>query len=342
MIENEPPSDRKSSIKGIVLMLISALEFSLVATVTKYNSNNGYPSMEILIFKGTVQLIIATILANIMINIGQCNLECLSSKLYKDLISMDKWTFLSVIGRGIFGGAGGVCYTISISMLSVGDAISLYSTFPVYTAFIAYFVLNEKLNWKHFVALILCMIGAIFITKPSYIFHNKHNNDIHTSTKEELIGGLIALLGAFLCGFVFVFIRFAHKAPTFSLIFSQGFFTVFEAIIGGLIFQKFIGLFSWKDYIGMCGIGFVSYCAQWTFNKSGQLIQANLSSIIRSTDIIWTYIWQIIFFKNNPDWITVLGAIFSIIGIMIVSYDKVNDKSDTIKKSDTNNKENKL
>merc|ERR1712190_719574 len=57
---------------------------------------------------------------------------------------------------------------------------------------------------------------------------------------------------------------------------------------------KFVGFYDWytiHQWIVLCSIGIVGYLAQITMTFSAQKLEARLSSFIRSSDIIWTYIF---------------------------------------------------
>ena len=58
-------------------------------------------------------------------------------------------------------------------------------------------------------------------------------------------------------------------------------------------------------------------------NKGMQLISAGFSSSIHSNTIIFAFIFEIVIFHTEPRWVTVLGAICIILGIIMVIVEKI-------------------
>ena len=127
-------------------------------------------------------------------------------------------------------------------------------------------------------------------------------------------------------GLVFVFIRLSTKRTLpIILVYSHGFFCLLLSFLVGIIFQGFtwnINKTSDTILIIIC-FGIIGYFGQWTMNKSTQLIPAAVSSLIRSSDSVFSYIWQIVIFTTFPTIETIIGAICVIIGIFLVSLEKL-------------------
>jgi drug/metabolite transporter (DMT)-like permease len=66
-------------------------------------------------------------------------------------------------------------------LLNPSDAITITHTSIIITAVLARIFLNEKITLAHFIALILTVIGVLFICKPSFLFGNQ-NNHLHAKS----------------------------------------------------------------------------------------------------------------------------------------------------------------
>eukprot|EP01083_Nonionella_stella_P200255 733561_1 len=164
-IDNAPPRFIicTSMFYAICLMLASGFFFGFTAAIIQWGSNIGYGSMEMLMWRSGTQIIIA-ILSSIITKQSQTE--------WKLLISLTKSEIIYLILRGIFGGLSVACYFHSITLISVGDAVTVLSIYPIIAAFCAYLMLNEKITIVHFLALTLAIIGCALISQPSFIFPN--------------------------------------------------------------------------------------------------------------------------------------------------------------------------
>ena len=353
--DRDAHAQRKSTMLGFFLMIFSGFIFSLLAVIYHRTAQLGYSSMQILQFRGIVQVSLALFVGltsfkkkvankrnnyNTSINSNSeninnnntkctffrltCTFKCKWNELLQHSRQLPKMIWVWVFCRGFFGALGAVGYTHSVTVLPIGDSIAVFSLYPIFTAFFARIILKEKLTINHIIALIISIFGVMMISQPSFLFKTPNSN---LSKNEHIMGYGSALFGAFWVGSLFIFIKLAKGANVMFLVISHGLFCIIEGIIMMLLFQKFEvnGLFVNPSVVSWClmiSIGFIGYIGQWTLNKSAQLIPAGISSLLRSSDMIWTYIWQIIFFDTMPNVFTVIGALSIFTGICMVSYEK--------------------
>eukprot|EP01084_Bolivina_argentea_P248632 415942_1 len=313
--------ERKITIFGVCIMLFGAICYSGLVSIVKWASNLGYASMQILLFKASTQIAIAIPFSLIKCN-RKFSIECGLSDLKENIRKIDNKLWIFILLRGLFGALTTVFYFEAIVKLPVGDAIVLYSMYPVPTAFVSFCALNEGLSYKYIFSLVLCVIGTFLIIQPDFIF----GSDIGQNEYNIMIGYVSAILSAVLMSGVFIFIRLAKAAPPTILIIAQGISCIIEALIIGLIFQHFNGLNTVNDFICLCSIGIVGYCAQWSLTKASQILPAALSSLLRSTDIIWTYLAQILIFHELPSYLTYIGAFIILFAILFVTMEKIKQK----------------
>ena len=306
---------RKLSLKGVLIMILGAICYSILVSMIKWASNLGYQSMQILIFKSAIQISIAIPLSLIIFNHN--SIKCDWKNLIENTKQIDKKLWIFIICRGIFGALTSIFYFESIARLPIGDAMAIYSMYPVPTSFVAICILNENISYKYILSLILCIIGIFLIIHPSFIF------GMDDPDKSMFVGYIAAIISAILMSGVFIFIRLAKKAPPTILIVSQGISCIVEGVVIMLLFQNFYGLFTVYDYICLLSIGCIGYLAQWNLTKASQLLPAALSSILRSTEILWTYLSQILIFHQLPSYFTIFGVASIFIAIFIVTSEKI-------------------
>jgi drug/metabolite transporter (DMT)-like permease len=90
---------------------------------------------------------------------------------YKNLSIFGPRRLLKILlFRGFVGSCALICLYFAIMLINPSDAITIAHTSIVITAVLARIFLKEKITLAHFIALILTIIGVLFICKPSFLF----------------------------------------------------------------------------------------------------------------------------------------------------------------------------
>ena len=90
---------------------------------------------------------------------------------YKNLSIFGPRRLLKILlFRGFVGSCALICMYFAIMLINPSDAITIAHTSIVITAVLARIFLKEKITLAHFIALILTIIGVLFICKPSFLF----------------------------------------------------------------------------------------------------------------------------------------------------------------------------
>mmetsp|Transcript_26975 Transcript_26975/g.62066 ORF Transcript_26975/g.62066 Transcript_26975/m.62066 type:complete len:374 (-) Transcript_26975:323-1444(-) len=312
---------------ALLLLALSALLFSGMGCFLKLASETGIPSTELVFIRVTFQ---GTIIVVMMMFVGESDDS--SSDTSRALIwkpfGASRDVVIVVLTRGFFGGIGFILYFYSIKALPIGDAITLFSLYPIITIFLARLILGEQIKPWNLVAAGVSAIGAICIAQPSFLFHS---NDASLEPKPNLFGYVTASFGSIFGALVMVLIRKAGKAGahTLQLFFSWGTFGISFSLLFSLLFNGLEG--SWRFppqdslwyLLGMCSFGSV---AHFLMNYAGKNAPAGLGSIMRSTDIVWAYLVEIIVFHQVPNTLTRIGVTLVVVSLIIVAIQKVKDQ----------------
>jgi drug/metabolite transporter (DMT)-like permease len=213
-----------------------------------------------------------------------------------------------VILRGLFGGICTGLWFYATIVLPLGDAIALISLHPVLTCFCAFCILGEQLSVVHFASLALCIVGAFLICQPDFMFHeNLDDRETHL--------GYIAAFSAALCyTVIFICMRSAKQADPFSLMFSLA---VFGTGLGLWLAlseeQRFQGNYLYLFLTIVTGL-----LSQWTLNFAGRVARAGLGSIVRCSDIVWAYGFEILIFHEEVNLYTILGFCSVLLSVFFV------------------------
>ena len=68
--------------------------------------------------------------------------------------------------RGFFGFVAMILFFYTITVIPLGEAITLNKTSPLFVTLLAYYLLKEHLDKRIIFALLIGFLGIIFITKP--------------------------------------------------------------------------------------------------------------------------------------------------------------------------------
>ena len=349
LVGKRQPKHLSSESYGLLLLLLSALLFSIMGCFIKLAVSAGLPSTELVLFRGIFQFSwVASAMVFTMDGNNSHNNDNDLPQQRKALILRpfgSKLVRPIVIARGMVGGLGFVLYYYTVSVLPLGDATTLLSLNPIVTVLAARIVLGERLYPSYVLAAAASVVGSILIAHPASLFgHNPRNQD-HVPPKSTIInpssfGYLTAMLGTCCGASVYILIRKAGKAGvhTLQLLFS---WSVFGILFSGSIelVSSFvqtthhangstsvsspsvmnlssISTSGWWYIVATCCFG---SGAHFLMNYAGRLAPAGLTSIVRSSGILWAYLWQIRFFHEQPTPSTILGVFMTLVSLIAVA-----------------------
>jgi Permeases of the drug/metabolite transporter (DMT) superfamily len=295
------------------------------------------------------------------------NVECMSTKNDKELLCPDlliqvpfgSWDYERkiVILRGIVGGGFGfICYFYSMKSLPLGDAITLFSIYPIYTIFMAKCFLNEDITCTHIIVTVTNLIGGIMIAGPSFLslenlgsssknkdlfVENNNNNNSsndYESNKQQYnpLGYATALAGGFFAASVVILIRKAGSmgTHTLQLLFSWCCFGLLSSVLFGLTIGKTVeGPWIWppstKSWLCILATVVLGTAAHFLLNYAARFAPAGLCAIVRSTDILWAYILEVLVFQEIPSFTTIAGVVIILISLSMIALEKFREETTT-------------
>jgi len=292
---------------ALVLMLISAVFYSVMALFGQEVLNQGLPSSELVFIRSGGQGIF------LAIPLAYC------LKISPVPPKPARWL---VMLRGILASFAFQCWYKAIECLPLGNALTLLSIYPVVTVCLAIPLLGEKWTLKITIALLLSIVGAACIAQPSFLFGDFSLTDSPDTSGCEDIGYIAALVGSFFDGLVLIVIRMVGtRAHTLHLIFSEFVFVPLGSILIYFIDTDWI-LPDEDQMWEMFLVILFGSIAQYTKNYAGRICHAGAGSVMRSTDMVWAYLWQITVFNVLPDALAIIGAVLVLLSGMIVGLSK--------------------
>jgi drug/metabolite transporter (DMT)-like permease len=280
----------------------------------------------------------------------------------KQNIFGDKGHRLILSMRGMLASIGIICFFSAVRLINPSDAVALFNCCIIFIAVLARILLKEKLTIVHLISLCVTMIGILLITQPKILFlslqSTKTSNasdilDMTFNVKDYTLWGcILALSGALSFAFVNVILKYlAIKKAHLSVVLLYATYygiptsvlTCLVMILTGLEERKDFSIIESQvlknDFYLAIVAGLISVLSQILINLAIQLEDASKVSIIKSTDLIFTFFFQYICLGIQQNFFSLLGAscIF-LSALMLVLYKRADSKhTKRLKKISENN-----
>lgn len=207
------------------------------------------------------------------------------------------------IFRGFVGTLGVTLGMWAVSMLSLAQTTVLLFTSPLFTVLLSIFVLKEKVGLHRLSAVFVGFMGIIVIANP-----------FNGALSIPLLGLIAGISWGFCSGSVDTILRWlgtTEKSTTTTF-----YFMLFGVLTTGL-HLPFADLhevtFSWNVIGIIAGLGLCGLFSLLAKSQSFRLGKASIVAPMMYTMIIWSVLFDYLFWDQVPSWNVVLGA-FMIIG----------------------------
>lgn len=204
---------------------------------------------------------------------------------------------------------------VAAPLMPIGDCSVLVMLSPLMASILGYVVLGEPWRLPEFCATVISLIGAVLVTKPSFIF-GEANSDISSR------GVMFTLLSACSASCAFISVRMlgtSAKMPWANVSFSQS--------LGQLLFYfPAIGIAGQApqfptslSQIGMLvTISLIGSVSQIIMTIGMQREKSAAATGMRMSDVVFGYIWQSLFTSDSVSLLSVVGAFLVSASIFIV------------------------
>ena len=302
------PAAELSQTMGLGLVACSALVTSMQNVTLRKTTEGGMPSTQVAFIRAVVQF--AATAAWI----------CHRNQTMLGPPGLRWWLAL----RGILGGVGMLSLFHSVEVLPIGDATALFSLHPIVAAVIAWATIGDQITIGIGFAAVCSVAGVIFVSQPSFLFGDSSENATsssssgsgNTSLLYSETSGVVAALATSLCaGAVMVLIRFTKRASTAQQLIPWCIAVLVTSLGMGLTLTPFVTPDAAS--IPWCAACVVSGLVAHVLMTAGTRASSPaLSSVMRSTEILWSYLSQVVIFKETPSSLTLVGVginVFSLI-----------------------------
>jgi drug/metabolite transporter (DMT)-like permease len=261
--------------KGIIFIILSAFGFAMMSAFIKLSGD--LPSFQKTFFRNAISLIVAfaLILKNSTSFFGK------------------KENQKILILRSTLGTLGIIFNFYSIDRLVLSDANMLNKLSPFFVIIFSWLFLNEKINSKQIISIIIAFVGALFIIKPAF------NLEIIPS----LIGALggIAAAGAYTC----VRALSGKEAPN-TIVF---YFSFFSSIVTFPLMLLSYEPMTLLQFFFLIGAGISASLGQFGITFAYKYAPAREISIFDYTNIIFSALISLCLFGILPDILSFIGYV---------------------------------
>ncbi|KAL7730028.1 hypothetical protein ACLKA6_009318 [Drosophila palustris] len=209
--------------------------------------------------------------------------------------------------------------------MPLADASVIIFSTPVFVAIFARVFLKEPCTLFNVVTINMTLLGVVLITRPPLVFGDPvpdADSEKYSDKTYDIWGPVAAISSTLFGANVYILLR-ALKNLHFSVIMTN-----FGAI--ALVYTLFvcgsIGAVCWpscgRDRWLVVVLGIFSFLGQILLTLSLQVEQAGPVAIARCADIVFAFIWQIMFFGEAPNAYSLFGALMVVSSVILTAIKK--------------------
>jgi drug/metabolite transporter (DMT)-like permease len=285
---------------GVLFMLGSALISALNGALTKILSED-ISALEIVFFRNFIGVFIILYA-----------LKHTAPKLTGGKIHM-------LFTRGLFGFMAMILFFYTITVIPLGEAITLNKTSPFFVTLLAYFLLHEHLSRRTFFALLIGFLGVVLIAKPfGMSFSYAH---------------FLGILGGFFAAAAYTTIKkikdiYDSRVIVLSFV---GMGTLFPALLFliapfiqapvslSFLFPEFVMPNTLHVWLLIILMACISTLSQWLLTKAYSASNLSVIGVVSYTNIPFAIGFGTLLGDTFPDILTFLGIVFIVLGGILVS-----------------------
>ncbi|MFG6113652.1 DMT family transporter [Halobacillus sp. MO56] len=279
----------KDRNKGIILLLISAFGFSVMAAFVKLSGD--LPTVQKTWFRNVI---------SVLISFGFV-------MYYKESLFGKKENQKFLLIRSAMGTLGMVLFFYSIDELVLSDADMLNKLSPFLTIIFSAIFLKERVKLFQMVAIVIAFIGTLFIIKPQFSI--------------DIVPYLGGILGAVFAAGAYTVLRIlGNKEKFYTVVFYFSFFTTMSLLPFVIIFWEPMTM---QQLIYLLLAGVFATMGQFGITVAYKFAPAKEISIFFYSTVVFSTLISIVVINQVPDLMSILGYII-IFGALLYMFLKNN------------------
>ncbi|CAL8110017.1 unnamed protein product [Orchesella dallaii] len=226
-------------------------------------------------------------------------------------------TMLVIFVRAFCGCTAVILQFYALNYIEIGDVTVISFTTPVFVSILAYFFLGEKLGIVPVLIALITLIGIGIITRPPILSGSQEFDPFN------LIGVALALGCMGFATFTYVALRWLKPVHYALVTFFYGLISVIECGICAVAIGVFQFPQTLEHWLLAFGLGALAFAGQSLFTLALKFEDAGPIALIRTCEVIFTFLWQIIFLGQLPDAFSIIGALLILLCVLVTTFRKL-------------------
>lgn len=288
---------------GLILATLSSLFFSLCSVIVKWMTDIDPMALAAYRYLGVL-------------------LPAIPIVIYRQEKVFPKGKRIMLLLRSFTGTAALMLSFYAFRHMPLADASVIVFSVPVFTGIFARMFLKEPCGLFNVFSVILTLIGVIFITRPPVLFGNTIDSLGDNGQRPEMWGAVAAFSATLFGANAYVLLR-ALKGIHFSVIMTNfGCFALVQCVLVTVLIGALCLPSCGMDRYLIVGLALFSFLGQILLTLALQMEQAGPVAIARSSDIVFAFIWQVLFFNEIPNKFSIGGAILVMSSVLLTGLRK--------------------
>ena len=248
-------------------MLLASFLFAVMAVLVKF-AIDAHSLAEVIFWRGTV---------------GIVSVALLTRAQGVSLATRRPWLHFT---RGAAGLAALGLYYYTIAEMPVGTAFTLQYTSPIWVAVLGTIAFRDRAHWKLPLAVALGFAGVVLVLRPTF-------------SPEQLVTGVIGLVGAFCAGAAYINVRklAAEGEPESRIVFYFALFMTAGAALWMIAEQRM--LLEGRGLGFMIGAGVLATMAQLALTRAYSRGKSILAATLSYSGVVFAVIFGWMFWDES-------------------------------------------
>lgn len=278
-------------------MILSSLHFAIMGVSVKLLSITSISLFEIIFYRGFISTLI------------------IFASFYKNPPKNNGGKLFFLILRGFTGSVAINIYFYNIATMTLANSTTFSNTAPIFTLIFSSFIIKEYLSKKYWLLVFVSFIGIILISKPN----------ITSMTIYDYFG----ILNGVFAAFSYIIIRYIKdNYDTRIIVLSFTIQGTLSAIFLLLITKQSFSIPDFYQIFLIIIMGITATLGQIYMTKSYKFEKAGIASAVSYSNVIFSAILGLFFFKEFPDLSSFAGIILILFSGVILGLNKENKMSD--------------
>lgn len=288
---------------GLILATLSSLFFSLCSVIVKWMTDVNPMALAAYRYIGVL-------------------LPAIPIVIYKEQPVFPAGKRIMLLLRSFTGTASLMLSFYAFRHMPLADASVIVFSVPVFTAIFARMFLKEPCGLFNVFSVILTLVGVVLITRPPILFGDAVDSLGDSDGYTEIWGAVAAFSATLFGANAYVLLR-ALKGIHFAVIMTNfGCFALVMClsvtwVIGALCMPP-----CGTDRYLIVALALFSFGGQILLTLALQMEQAGPVALARSSDIVFAFIWQVLFFNEIPNAYSIGGAILVLSSVVLTGLRK--------------------